>query len=82
MQQCPVTTEDGAVAMKIWGTDVPSLKGKTTRSTPSTVPTDIVEIPVKICKLHRLVTLSINMFFVNKIPFFITLSKKTYVYDG
>jgi len=61
---------------KIWGPDVPSLKGKTTRATPSTVTTDIVEVPVEIRELHRIVTLSIDVFYVNKIPFFITLSHK------
>jgi len=40
------------------------------------VPADILEIPVKIRELHRLVTLSIDVFYVNKIPFFITLSQK------
>jgi hypothetical protein len=76
VQECPVTTEDAMVASKIWGPDVPSLKGKTTRRTPPTVRTDIVEIPIEIRQLHRVVTLSIDVFFVNKIPFFITLSQK------
>jgi len=76
VQECPVTTEDAMVASKIWGPDVPSLKGKTTHRTPPTVRTDIVEIPIEICQLHWIVTLSIDVFFVNKIPFFITLSQK------
>ena len=35
-----------------------------------------MEIPIEIRQLHRIVTLSIDVFFVNKIPFFITLSQK------
>ena len=76
VQECPVTTEDAGVAQKVWGPSVASLKGKTTRQTPPAVQTDIIEIPTEIRELHRLVTLSIDVFFVNKIPFFMTLSRK------
>ena len=63
-------------AMKIWGTDIPSLKGKTTRKAPEHVPTNMVAIPTEIRTLHKIVTLSIDVFFVNNVPFFLTLSRK------
>jgi len=71
-----VTAEDAGVAQKVWGPSVASLKGKTTRQTPPAVQTDMIKVPTEIRELHRFVTLSIDVFFVNKVPFFITLSRK------
>ena len=49
--------------------------GKRTRRTPSSVVLDIVWIPKEIRKLHRNVTLLVDVFFVNNIPFLIPLSR-------
>jgi hypothetical protein len=76
VQECPVMTEDAKVANKIWGPDIASLKGKTAQKTPLPVTTDIIEVPKEIREIHHFVTLSIDVFFVNKIPFLITLSQK------
>ncbi len=76
VKECPVTAEDAKIAEKIWGPNIAALKGKTTRTKPEHVMTVIVEIPVEIRTLHRLVMMSIDVFFVNKIPFLITLSRK------
>ena len=62
--------------MKIWGPNITALKGKTTRTTSKHVMTDLVKIPVEIQDLHKFITISINIFFVNKIIFFIMLSQK------
>jgi hypothetical protein len=40
---------------------------------------DVIEIPKEIWELHKDVTLAIDIFFVNKIPFFITYSLVIYV---
>ena len=50
------------------------LKGKTVRMTPPVVLHDVIEIPKEIRELHKMVTLAIDIFFVNKIPFFLTHS--------
>jgi hypothetical protein len=40
------------------------------------VARDFVKVPSHLLKLHRDVTLSADIYFVNKIPFFLTLSRK------
>ena len=64
VQECPVTTDDAIVADKIWGKSVPSLKGKTTRTAPAHVPSNIVAVPTEIRELHQNVTMSFDVFFV------------------
>jgi hypothetical protein len=73
IKDCPVSIKDAKVATNIWGPNIAALKRKTTQSTPNHVITDIVKIPVEIRELHKFITISINIFFVNKIIFFITL---------
>jgi hypothetical protein len=52
------------------------LKGKTTRTKPDPVARDFVKVPVELLKLHKEVYITADLFFVNKIPFFLTLSRK------
>ena len=72
----PVTVQDVDVAMKIWGKNIAALKGKTTRTKTIPVARDYVKIPLELLKLHKEVFLTSDIFFVNKIPFFLTLSCK------
>jgi hypothetical protein len=74
LQDCPVTVQDLSVALKIWGPSVAMLKGKTVHKTPPPVQQNIILIPKEIRQRHKKVTLVIDIFFVNKIPFFVTLS--------
>jgi hypothetical protein len=66
---------DVDVAFKIWGKNVAALKGTTTRTKPLPVATDFVKLPKEVLDLHRDVSLTADIFFVNKIPFFLTLSR-------
>ncbi|MGL6132320.1 MAG: hypothetical protein ACRCZ9_11980, partial [Fusobacteriaceae bacterium] len=75
IKNCPVSMEDAEVAKKVWGQNVASLKGKTTRKTPTHVNTDIVAVPAMIRDLHRNVTLAVDIFYINNIPFMMTLSR-------
>ena len=73
LKDSPVTAQDVDVALKIWGPSVALLKGKTVRRKPPLVLEDIVEIPKELWKLHKRVTLTIDIFFVNSAPYFATL---------
>jgi hypothetical protein len=75
VKDCPVTVADIDVATAIWGTDIASLKGKTPRSKPAPVVSDFVKIPESILDMHKDVILLADIFFVNKIPFFMTISR-------
>jgi hypothetical protein len=76
IKDCLVTVQDVNVALKIWGKKIAALKGKTTQSKPNPVAKDFVKVPVELLKLHKEVFLTADIFFVNKIPFFLTLSRK------
>jgi hypothetical protein len=73
---CPMTVQDVDVAITIWGKNIAALKGKTTRSKKNPVARDYVKVPMELLKLHKEVCLTTDIFFVNKIPFFFTLSRK------
>jgi hypothetical protein len=76
IKDCPVTVQDVDVALKIWGKNIAALKGKPTRGKPNPVAKDFVKVPMELLKLHKEVFLTAGIFFVNKITFFLTLSRK------
>jgi hypothetical protein len=53
-------------ATKMWGTNIAALN----------VARDYVKVPKELLKLHKEVFLTTDIFFVNKIPFYSTLSRK------
>jgi hypothetical protein len=70
-----MTIQDIDVATKIWGKNIAALKRKTTRSKTHPVARDYVNVPKELLKIHEEVFLTTDIFFVNKIPFFLTLSR-------
>ncbi len=76
LKNCPITVADAKNAFKIYGAQLDAVQGKTTRRRPTAVTTDIVvSVPPQILELHGKVTLCIDIFFVNKIPVLLTISK-------
>jgi hypothetical protein len=76
IKDCPVTVQYIDVARKIWGKNIAALKGKTTRSNSIPAARDYVKVPMELMKVHKEVLLTTDIFFVNNIPFFLTLSRK------
>jgi hypothetical protein len=78
IKDCPVMIQDVDNALAIYGPSFPALKGKTAKKKPSVVTRDLVKISREFMKLVKDVTLCVDIFFINKIPFIITLSLKIY----
>ena len=75
INNCPVTIEDIKICEDIFGPNVYNLKGKTTRTAPTPVIIDYVEVPRDILKTHKNVTLTGDIFFVQGYAFLVTLSR-------
>ena len=60
----------------VWGKDVPYIKGKTTRKNTIRVTEDLIRVPKEFLKPNKDLFLTMDIFFVNKILFLITLIRK------
>ena len=73
-----MTVQDIYVAIAIWGKDISSLKGKTTRKNTIPVAEDLIQVPKEIIKLHRYIIMTADILFVNTVPFFLILNRKNF----
>ena len=75
---CPVTKADAQCANIIYGPDLAYLKGKTTdHPTSPHVPTQVPSpLPEEIIKHHSDITLCIDFFYVQRLPFIHAISRK------
>src|SRR5210317_1873698 len=76
INNCPITIEDINIAEKIFGKDIYALKGKTTKQKPISVVTDYISIPTEQLNVHKDVTITADVLFVQKILFLISMSRK------
>ena len=72
---CPITKEDVRAADDIFGPNLGSLKGKTVWCPNKHAQAGTSEVPQSILKLHRDVVVSLDIMFVNKLPFLVTSSR-------
>ena len=63
------------MAEKMFGEAMSKLKGKSTRSSPKPVKTDVIEIPKEIYKANPLVDLCIDVMYINKEPILNSIDK-------
>jgi hypothetical protein len=78
IKNCEVKPKDLENAIAIWGKNVAELKGKTVRKMPAPVVSDIMKVPRDLLNLEKDLSLALDIFFVNGIPFLITLSLRIY----
>jgi Reverse transcriptase (RNA-dependent DNA polymerase) len=78
LPNCPVTKRDIMASEDIFGPELGLLKGKTVRRSPLKVDTNITYIPLppSVHERYQEVTLSADIMYVNKVPFFVTVSRK------
>ena len=76
IKNCKVSVQNIDIAQEIWGKDISSLKGKTVQGKPIVVALDCIKIPKEIANLKKTVFLTADIFFVNRIPLFVSLSRK------
>jgi hypothetical protein len=76
IQNCPVTSSDLDLAEKIFGKDIATIKGKTTRQKPTPVVSDIVDIPPDLMEAQREVDLCFDTVLINEVPFLAIISKR------
>lgn len=76
LPNCPITARDVSNAIRIYGPNLAGIRGKTVRRTPERVNTDKIEIPRDFQLLHCNVTLEADVFYVNEIPFLLSMSQK------
>ena len=68
IKNCLVTERDVNIAKKIFGPDVGTLKGKTTRRKPGTVKEDQIKVPPELIAEPDDLIYSMDLFYVNGMP--------------
>jgi hypothetical protein len=74
LKDCPVVRAVVLAAEDIFGPNLGSLKGETVRHDGQHIRPEYEPVPNSIMEKYRDVTLSVDIMFVNKLPFIVTIS--------
>jgi hypothetical protein len=75
IKNCPVTTEEVNKAKKIFGADMSSLRGKSTRRKSTPGREDVIEIPEELISQNCEIDLCIDIMYVNECGFMTTINQ-------
>jgi hypothetical protein len=75
ISNCPVTANAVTNAHQIFGPDLAGVRGRMVRRPSESVTTDFVQIPWVILEWHQLVTLAVDVMFVNGVPFLVSVAR-------
>lgn len=76
LKNCPVNVEDANRSIRIYGPDIPALRGKAVRVQPNhVIVPEIPPVPENILRDHPNIHLCADICFVNNIPFLVTISR-------
>ena len=75
IQDNPATKSDLKLMEHLFGPDIPTVKGKTTRQCPHQLVNNVVSIPYELCDAQCNVCLYIDIMYIKGMPFLTTISK-------
>ena len=75
ISNCPVTANAVKNVHQIFGPDLAGIRGRTVMRPPESVTTNYVQIPRAILERHQLVTLAVDVMFVNGVTFLVSVAR-------
>ena len=69
MQNCPVTYKDVGLVEQIFGRDVPTLKGKSTKTKSVPIRNERIELPEELEMRDKEIELAVDLLYIDKIIF-------------
>jgi len=76
IENCPISTSNVSNARAIFGTDLPSVRGKIVQRTPAPEVAEYVSVPRSLVETNRIITLGADVFFVDGTPFLLTVARR------